>query len=233
VFKPDHEEVLDEAAGVEVAVEPRDDLDRLIHIVGNLVEVQVLGRDELVAQQVLAHLAVPGLPERAAGAVNQHQRHQLAFARLHEGQGFIALVHRAEAAREQGDGIRVADEDQLAGEEILEGDQFFIFANDGVGALLPGQADVDAEALFRAGALMAGLHDARAGAGNDHKARCRNLPAKLDSLLIFLPRGLGPGGAKHGDLAHMRVGGEELEGITQLAQRRLDDAHVAGMLHVL
>jgi len=80
---------------------------------------------------------------------------------------------------------------------------------------------------------MAGLHDARAGAGNDHKTRCRNLPAKLDSLLIFLPRGLGPGGAKHGDLAHMRVGGEELEGITQLAQRRLDDAHVAGMLHVL
>ena len=40
----------------------------------------------------------------------------------------------------------------------------------GVGLLLEGQQDVDADAVFAAGADVAGLHDAAGGAGDDHEA---------------------------------------------------------------
>ena len=96
-----------------------------------------------------------------------------------------------------------------------------------------GEADVDAEAFLGAGAFVPGLHDARAGAGDDHEPGRRDLAAELDPLLILLPRRLRPGGAEHGYLAHMGVGREELEGETQLPERGLDHPHVATVLDVL
>ena len=125
------------------------------------------------------------------------------------------------------------DEDQLAGKEVLERDQLLVFANDRVGALFPRQANAGAEAHFRASALVPGLHDARACAGDDHEARRGNLPAELERLLVLLPGRLGPGGTEHGHLAHVSVRRKELERVPQLPQRRLDDAHIAAVLHVL
>ena len=128
--------------------------------------------------------------------------------------------------------IRVADENEFAGEEILERGQFLVLPDHGVGGLFPRQADVDAKTILRAGALVAGLHDARASARDDHEAGPDNLPPKLDGLLIFLLVGLGAGGAEHGNFAEARVRGKEFEGVTQLPQRGLNHAYVAGVLHV-
>ena len=77
---------------------------------------------------------------------------------------------RAEAAGEQRDGVRLLHEEQLAREEVVEVHQLRIAADDRVGGLLEGQADVDAEAVLAPGAALAGLHDAAAGAGDDHEA---------------------------------------------------------------
>ena len=56
--------------------------------------------------------------------------------------------------------------------------------------------------------------------------------AELDGLLVFHAVGLRPRGAEDGDLAFAGVGREEPERVAQLAQGGLDDAHVAGVLHV-
>src|ERR1017187_532590 len=164
---------------------------------------------------MLAHMLVPGLPESASGTVYQHQRHQLALTRLHQGEGLIAFVHCAEPAWEQREGIRVPDEDELTGEEILEGDELLVLANNRVGGLLPRQTNVGPEALLQASALVSGLHNPRARAGDDHEARLRDLAAELHRLLVFGPTRLRPGGAEHGDFAHVRVRRKELECETQ------------------
>ena len=86
VLQPDNEEVLNKPAGMEVAIKPGDHFDRLVRVVGNLVKVQVIGGNQLVAQEVLAHVFIPRLPIGAPGAVHQDQRHKLALAGLHQGQ---------------------------------------------------------------------------------------------------------------------------------------------------
>src|SRR5439155_10001137 len=110
--------------------ETSDGFDRLVGVVGDLVEVQIVFGDQLVAEQVFADVFVPGLPVSAAGPVNEHQRHQAALAGLHQGQRLVAFVHRAETARKQDDGICVAQENQFAREEILERNQFVGLLND-------------------------------------------------------------------------------------------------------
>ena len=58
------------------------------------------------------------------------------------------------------------------------------------------------------------------------------LRAEVGGLLIFQFVGLRARGAEDGDFAFAGVGREEAEGVAQFAQRGLDDAHVAGVLHV-
>ena len=104
--------------------------------------------------------------------------------------------------------------------------------DDGVGALLPGQADIGAKAFFRPCAFVAGLHDARTCSGDDHPAFGRDLAREFYCLLIFGARGQGAGRAEHGHLPHMRVRRKELECITQFAHGSLDDPHVSPRFHV-
>jgi hypothetical protein len=47
---------------------------------------------------------------------------EVALPRLHEGEELEGLVESAEAAREDGEGVRLLDEAELAGEEVLEVD---------------------------------------------------------------------------------------------------------------
>ena len=126
----------------------------------------------------------------------------------------------------------MANKDQFAGEEVFEGDELLVLADDGIGALLPRQPDIRAETVFRAGAFMAGLHDAAARAGNDHEACLGNLSAEVKGLLIFHPRGLRPRRPENRDLPMIRVRGEQLEGIPQLANRGLDYLDVARVFQV-
>ena len=124
------------------------------------------------------------------------------------------------------------DKSELAGEKVFEGDELFVLLDDGVGGLFPRQADVGAETHFQSGAFVAGLHDAGAGAGDDHEARVGNLAGELDRFEIFLARGQSAGGAEDGDFAGLIVGGEKTEGVAQFAHGGADDPHVAAILDV-
>ena len=103
---------------------------------------------------MFADVLVPRLPIGAAGAVHEHERHELALAGLHERERLVPLVHRAEPAGEQHDGVRVPDENEFAREKVFERDELLVLANDGIGGLFPRQADVDAETVFRPGAFV-------------------------------------------------------------------------------
>ncbi len=114
------------------------------------------------------------LPELAARFVDQHERDEARLAGLHQGDDFQGFVERAEAAGEGGDRAGLAQEGELAGEEIAEGDELGVVADDLVGVLLEGQQDVEAEAFFRARALLRRAHDAVARAGDGHVVRLRS-----------------------------------------------------------
>jgi len=89
---------------------------------------------------------------------------------------------------------------------------FFVLANDRIRALLPRQADVHAETIFRSGAFVPGLHDAGAGTGDDHEAGLGNLAPEVHGLLVFHLVRLRPGRAENRDLADAGIRREEAEG---------------------
>src|SRR5207247_7187946 len=122
---------------------------------------------------MFADVFVPGLPVRAARAVDQHQRHELALSSLHQGERFIPFIERAETTRKQDNRERMPDESQFARKEISEGDQLFIMLNDRVGGLFPGQSYVRAKTPLRTRPFMSGLHDTRPGARDDHPSSRR------------------------------------------------------------
>ena len=227
VLEPDDERVLHPARRVEVAIEAGDDFHRLLRAVGDLVKVQVVGGNQFIPQQMFADVLVPGFPIRAAGFVDQHEGHKLAFPGLHEGQRLVALIHRAKPAGEQRNSVAVPDEDEFAREEIAERHQLLVVGDDGIGALLPRQADVHAETVFQSRALVAGVHDARPRPGDDHEARRRHLLAKLQRLLVFRLARQRTRGTEDGYLALRGIGRKEAESIPQFPDRRLDDAHIA------
>src|SRR5688500_6991159 len=100
--------------------------------------------------------------------LHEDERHNLAFARLHERERFVAFVHRPEAAWEKDERIGMADEGELAREKIFEGDELLVLAHNRIGRLFPGKANVRAEAHIDTGAFVAGLHNTGTRAGNDH-----------------------------------------------------------------
>ena len=124
------------------------------------------------------------------------------------------------------------NKDQFSREEIFEGDQLLILANHRIGALFPRQTDVGAEALFRAGAFVARLHDAAAGAGDHHESGFGYLAPKFQRLLVLHPRRLRPGRAEDRDLPRIRIGGEEAKSIPQFAQRGLNHLHIPGIFDI-
>src|SRR5205809_415140 len=134
---------------MKIAIKSRDDFHRLVRAVGDLVEIQIIGGNELIAQEMFADISVPRFPISSAGTIHQHERHKLALASLHERERLETFVHRAEAARKKDDRVRMPDENQFAREEIFERDELLVFLDDGIGALFPRQTDVHAETVFR------------------------------------------------------------------------------------
>src|SRR6185369_7908833 len=218
--------------GMKIPVKTGDDLHGFIGAVGDLIKVQIGGRDQFVAQQLLADVDVPRLPISAAGFVHEYQRHELALAGLHQRDGLVTFVQRAEPTGEQDNGVGVPDENQFAREKIFEGDELFILGDDGVRALFPRQADVDAKTVLQPRPFVAGLHDARTRAGDDHESGGDNFAPEFDGLLVFHAVRLGARRTEDGNLAFVRIRREQPERVAQFADRRLDDAHVAGVLHI-
>ena len=169
-----HQVVADVALRVEVAVKVADVPRRRRRVVGDEVQVSVLGADPAVGQQRLFDVVVPVVPVVAARGVDHHDRHQRRLAGLHQGQRFKALVLRAEAAGEQGHRVGHPHEHELAGEEVAEGHQLWVAEDHVVGVGLKGQADRHAEGRLTARAAVARAHDPVAGPGDDHPARLRH-----------------------------------------------------------
>src|SRR5688500_6884235 len=126
-------------------------------------------------------ILVPRFPVRASMWLHEDEQHDLAFARLHERERFVAFVHRPEAAWEKHECIGMADERELAGEKIFEGDELLVLAHDRIGRLLPGKANVRAEAHIDTGAFVPGLHYTGTRAGNDHVTSLRDFARELDA----------------------------------------------------
>src|SRR5579862_212670 len=181
---------------------------------------------------MLADMLVPGLPVSPSGAIYEHERHQLALSSLHQGDRFVTFVHCSEAAGEKHDGIRMPDEDQLSCEEIFKGDEFFVLANNRVGALLPRQAYVCAETFLWSGAFVAGLHDASACARDHHESGLGNLLTEVSRLLVFLLGGLHARRAKNGHFPRLGIRRKQPERVPQLAQGRLDNPYVSTILDI-
>src|SRR6185503_5649078 len=96
------DEVPSHGAGRVVdAVEVRDLRDRLLDRGRDLEERHVVLRDELLSQQMVLDVALPRRPVRPARRVDEDDGHGLRLPRLDERQALVALVERAESAREE------------------------------------------------------------------------------------------------------------------------------------
>ena len=66
----------------------------------------------------------------------------------------------------------------------------------------------------------------------DHEAGLGHLAPELDRLLVLRAGRQSARGTEHGDLPDAAIGGEEPEGVAQLAKRGLNHAHVPAVLYV-
>ena len=166
-------------------------------------------------------------PEVAARGVDQNQRDDICFSRLHQSKGFEGLIHGAEAARKEGDGIGVFDEVELAGEEVFKGEKFAVAPNGFVGFLLEGEFDVEGEAVFASCACLGGTHDSFSPAGDDHIASFLHKLAEAVGRFIGGGCGLGTGGSEDGDFFDTAIRGEDLVGVFDFAHDAFELFEVA------
>jgi hypothetical protein len=89
-----------------------------------------------------------------------------------------------------------------------------------------GQPDRHADAALAPGALHARLHDARAGAGDDHPAALGELGGDVVGVLVERVVGAGAGRAEDRDLRDVAVRIEHGEGVAHLGDRERGDLQV-------
>src|SRR3972149_2125588 len=111
--------------------------------------------------------------------------------------------------------IRLFNKDQLAGKEKMKGHQFAVTADKPVGLLREGKLDIDSETSLPAGPFMTGLHDARPGAGNDHKPLFDEPPPEVNRHLVVRIFFFDTSGTKDAYFAVGAVRGEKLKSVAQ------------------
>ncbi|MND85598.1 hypothetical protein D3C80_775310 [compost metagenome] len=178
------EQSLEPAAGVVVAVEMGDLHHRFLRTGDQLEQVHVTGQDIAVFFQLLAHEVQRILPVAAFRHVEQDHRHDRTLAGLDQRQHLERLVQGTEATWAEHQGIGFLDEEQLAQEEEVERDQVAGIVHHVVGALLEGQGNVQAQAVFQSGAFVGGGHDAAAGAGHRHQFMMGQQLAEVAGLQV-------------------------------------------------
>ena len=140
-----------------------------------------------------------------------------------QGQRLEQLVHRAEAAGEHHEGLRVLDEDGLADEEVPElHAHVHVLVEAGFQRQLDAEADGDAARL--GGALVRRLHDPRAAAGDHRVARLDQPGGDVvgQPVLGRVPFGPGRPEDRHG---HAELG-QQAEPLDELS---LDAHHPPGV----
>src|SRR5690348_15775497 len=101
----------------------------------------------------------------------------MALTGLNRRQDLETLVEGTEAAWKESHRVGFLDKQELGCEEVFQMHQFGVAGDDGIRVLLEGEEDVDADAVFAAGADVAGFHDAAGGPGYDHEAGFGHAPA--------------------------------------------------------
>src|SRR4051812_40605343 len=174
-----------------------DALDDLVEVVADGEAVHVLWGDHPVGQDALAQPVDEAAPVRRA---DQHDRELAHLARLDERQRLEELVERPEATGEHDERVRVADEHDLAREEVVVLERVGDVA---VGVLLKGQLDVqpDRARAGLASAAVGGLHGARPAAGDDREAGLAEPAADLARQLVVLRARRRARRAEHRDAA--------------------------------
>ena len=162
-----------------------------------------------------------------AGRLDHDDRRRLGLARLQQGEELERLVLGAEAAGQDGVGVGLLDQHQLAGEEVAHLDQLGVLRDEGVGLVLVGEPDVDPEGVVPPRPLQPGRHDAGTGAGHHHPVGCGQLGGQVAGEEVDGVVGLRAGRPEHGDLADVAVGAEHPEGLGHLAQGGVGDLEVA------
>ncbi len=184
LLEAEDEFVADVAHGVIDAIEAEDLGGGFGEVVGDAEEVEVFLADHAFAEEFGSDVVAPLGPVGTAGALDHEDGDEGGLAGLDEGEGFEVFVLGAESTGEEGDGGGLFHEHDFAGEEVAEVDEFGVVGDDGVGALLEGEADGDAEGGFAAGAAVAGFHDAVAGAGDDHPAGVAHAAGEFEGLFV-------------------------------------------------
>jgi hypothetical protein len=131
------------------------------------------------------------------------------------------------AAGKENNRIRFLNKDQLAGKEEIKSDQLRILFDNAVGFLAEGELDIQAEAPFFSRTFVPRLHNARAGSGDDHETLLGEATSHVRSQLIVGALFPDPGGAEDAHLANPTVGGENLEGISELLEGSVENLEIS------
>src|SRR4051794_17562304 len=140
-----------------------DDADDFVGLVGQLEQGELAGADVGPGEH---RVLEPGQQAGPVGPADQHDRELGDLAGSDQGQRLEQLVHGAEPAGQHHERLGVLDEAGLPHEEVAE---LQAYVDEVVEAHLPGQFDAQAhrDAAGLGGALVGGLHDPGAAAG-DH-----------------------------------------------------------------
>src|SRR5690348_8547114 len=225
-FQPHGQLATDISNRMEPCIKGSDFIDRLVDRTRDFKEGQIFRADEASIQQLARDKAVPVIPIAAAGSLEADNRLRIALAGLREGQDFEAFVMGAKAAGKERARVGFLLKNQFSGEERLEGNQYRIVPNRGVGTLLKRQHDVHAEAVLPAGSFLGGAHDAVCSTGDDHKALFDDPAAKVEGNLVVRVVGCGTGRSKNTDLFPAMVVTEYAECMAELFHCSVDDFEV-------
>src|SRR3954451_23749465 len=191
-------------------------LDHLVEVIADDEQVEVLRGDHALAEGALAQPVDQPVP---VGRVDQADRELVDLAGLDQRQRLEELVERAEAAGQDDERVRVADEHDLAREVVVELARVGDVAG---GVLLEGQLDVQADRA-RAGlarAAVGGLHRAGPAAGDDGEARRAEPAADLAGHLVLARAGRRARRAEDRDAALDAA--QQLEAAGDLVAHALD-----------
>jgi len=114
---------------------------------------------------------------------------------LDQRQGFEALVHGSEAARQNYEPVGIFEQKNFAHKEVFHSD---VTIEIRIGLLLPRQFDVaaDGPATDLLGSPVCGFHQTGAAAGHDRKAKMREARSHVARKLVVRMRFLETGTAK-------------------------------------
>ena len=222
-----NEQLARESKRVVIAVKTDDFLDGFVGIMGEHNELEVLRIDHFLAKQGFFGELTPLVPVMALWRINTNDGAGLCFSGLDQSQILETLVVSPKPPGKKNGRVGFFKENQLAGEKILEVNQLGILCHHGVRLLFKGEPDVHPETFRWAGPLVSGIHDPRGAPGNHHPALLGHFTGELLGLTVKGTCFRGPCGSKHRDLAKVTVGREDLEGVTELFERGIDDFEIA------